>query len=584
MNKYISINMNLNELTYNTFSIDDYERFLLEVFNVNLASREDILYLIDDSYQSKINSLYYYGSYMDDEFNDIELYVIRLRNIDDYRQLEDVIYNLLSLNQTNHAYITVYADGSDRWFYSYLYLEYVVEDNKLVNRKSRIDDFIHWCGFISSENLLSDFLSIKISDDKLRGLLKNKHESQLILSLNDIIEKLDAYQENTTGEFDSYQLVIRVLLGIINKSPPRGALARKVHDRIVDVQKSTDETIDVNTIYELYNYLNNQESISKSHVKSVCEDTLIEYLTRNTLISREDIIAYVKYAYDNRKLIHKHIGEAIRNGGRAYTNMKVPLSVIYNIDSISTLLDEIQILDFSINSSITINTLIYILTKLKYVNRVMQGYLNPSMDELFNRTIKDNVHMITLNKQSITTAKTLLNDDINIHYTDALNLYPEYPYIISQLDNVNPDMTKSESINEIVTKYNKTHMHSKMNMYFEENFKQKHGYKPLIYQLDFKQVFADNHKFDIIISNIEHVTLTGKKDMKKQLNRYSLYDNNQRYEYYYIEKALDIIDDNGVISLIISDDYKSDDDKRVCKLLRKHTILQTDNQKLIYAK
>ena len=72
--------------------------------------------------------------------------------------------------------------------------------------------------------------------------------------------------------------------------------------------------------------------------------------------------------------------------------------------------------------------------------------------------------------------------------------------------------------------------------------------------------------------------------MKKQLNRYSLYDNNQRYEYYYIEKALDIIDDNGVISLIISDDYKSDDDKRVCKLLRKHTILQTDNQKLIYAK
>ncbi|MBO7718639.1 MAG: hypothetical protein J6S29_00645, partial [Methanosphaera sp.] len=448
--------MNLNELTYNRFSIDDYERFLLEVFNVNLASREDILYLIDDSYQSKINSLYYYGSYMDDEFNDIELYVIRLRNIDDYRLLEDVIYNLLSLNQTNHAFITVYGDDSDRWFYSYLYLEYVVEDNRLVNHKSRIDDFIHWCGFISSENLLSVFLSIKISDAKLRCLLKNKHESQLILSLSDIIEKLDAYQENTTGEFDSYQLVIRVLLGIINKSPPRGALARKVHDRIVDVQKSTDETIDVNTIYELYNYLNNQESISKSHVKSVCEDTLIEYLTRNTLISREDIIAYVKYAYDNRKLIHKHIGEAIRNGGRAYTNMKVPLSVIYNIDSISTLLDEIQILDFSINSSITINTLIYIISKLKYVNRVMQGYLNPSMDELFNQTIKDNIYMITLNKQSVTTAKTLLNDDINIHYTDALNLYPEYPYIISQLDNVNPDMTKSESINEIVTKYNKT--------------------------------------------------------------------------------------------------------------------------------
>ena len=127
-------------------------------------------------------------------------------------------------------------------------------------------------------------------------------------------------------------------------------------------------------------------------------------------------------------------------------------------------------------------------------------------------------------------------------------------------------------------------MHSKMNMYFEDNYKQKHGYKPLIYRLDFKRVFEDNHKFDIIISNIEQVNLTGKKDMKKQLKRYALYDNNQRYEYYYIEKALDIIDDNGVISLIISDDYKTGDDKRVCKLLRKHKILQTDNQKLIYAK
>ena len=46
----------------------------------------------------------------------------------------------------------------------------------------------------------------------------------------------------------------------------------------MEKRKSTGEDIDVNTIYELYSHLNSQESISNSHIKSVCEDTLIEYL------------------------------------------------------------------------------------------------------------------------------------------------------------------------------------------------------------------------------------------------------------------------------------------------------------------
>lgn len=576
--------MNLNELTYNHFSIDDYERFLLEVFNINLYNKEDVSYLDNSSYQSNITNLFYYGSFMDDEFNDIELYVIKLRNIDEYKQLDDVIYNLLSLNQTNHAFITVYSEYSDKWFFSYLFLEYVVENNKLINYKSKIDDFIHWCGLISCEDKLSELLSIKITDDNLKNLLKNNYESALIRSLSDLIKKLDKYQESLTAEFDSYMLVIRVLLHIINKSSPKNTLMRKVYDKIIEIRKSTGEDIDVNTIYELYCYLNGQESHSNSYIKSVCEDTLIEYLTNNTIISREDIASYVKYAYDNRNLVSKHIDEAIRNSGRTYINMKIPLTIIYNIDTLQNLLDNIKILDFSVNSSITINNIIYLITKLKYVNRIIQGYKNPSMDNIFKQTINDNIYMITLNKMSLTTAKTLLNDNINILYTDALNLYDEYPYMIEQLNEMNLDNTKTETINQIVNTYNKTHFHTKMNINFEENFRQKHGYDPLIYSLDFKEVFKENHKFDIIISNIEHVDLTGKKEYKKQLKRYKLYDNNQRYEYYYIEKALDIIEDKGIITLIINDEYKSSQDRRVCKILKQHNILQTDNQKLMYAK
>lgn len=576
--------MNLNELTYNRFSTEDYERFLLEAFNIDINRREDVLYLDASSYQSNIINLFYYGSFMDDEFNDIELYVIKLFDIDGYKQLEDVIYNLLSLNQTNHAFITVYSDASEKWFYSYLYLEYVVEDNRLVNYRSKIDEFIHWCGFISSENLLSEFLSMKTSSDSIKNLLKNNYESQLIRTLTDIIEKLDNYQESSTGNFDSYGLVINVLVYIINKSVPKKSLTRKVYDKILEVEKSSGEDISVNTIYDLYCYLNNQNAISQAHVKSVCEDTLIEYLTRNTIISRDDIASYVKHAYDNRKLIQKHIDEACRNGGRTYVNMKIPLAIIYNIDSVAKLLDEIKILDFSVNSTITINNMIYLIAKLKYVNKIMKGYTQPSMDDLFKETIGNNIYMITLNKQSILNAKTLLDDNLNILYTDALNLYDEYPYIIKQLDKMDMNKTKSEIINDIVTDYNKTHLHTKMNMYFEENFKQKHGYYPLIYTLDFKEVFTDNHKFDVIISNIEQVSLTNQRNIKKQLRRYEVYDNNQRYEYYFIEKALDIIDDNGIISLLVSDEYKTDDNKLVCKLLNKHEILQIDNQKLIYAK
>jgi len=575
--------MNLNELTYNQFFIDDYERFLLEVFNINL-NKEDVSYLDDSNYQSNIINLFYYGSFMDDDFNDIELYVIKLRNIEEYKPLEDVIYNLLSLNQTNHAFVTVYSEYSDKWFFSYLFLEYVVENNKLVYYKSKIDDFIHWCGLISCEDILSELLSIKISDDNLKDLLKNNYESALIRSLSDIIKKLDEYQESITGGFDSYQMVIKVLLHIINKSSPRNTLMKKIYDKIMEKRKSTGEDIDVNTIYELYSHLNSQESISNSHIKSVCEDTLIEYLIKNTIISREDITSYVKYAYDNRNLVSKHIDEAIRNSGRTYVNMKIPLSIIYNIDTIQNLLDNIKILDFSVNSSITINNMIYLITKLKYVNKIIQGYDNPSIDNIFKQSINDNVYMITLNKMSITTAKTLLNDNINILFTDALNLYDEYQYMTEQLEYTNLNKTKTEVINQIVNTYNKTHFHTKMNINFEENFKQKHGYEPLIYALDFKDVFKDNHKFDLIISNIEHVDLTGNKEYKKQLRRYKLYDNNQRYEYYFIEKALDIIDDKGIISLIINDEYKSSDDRRICKILKQHKILQIDNQKLIYAK
>jgi len=575
--------MNLNELTYNQFSIDDYERFLLEVFNINL-NKEDVSYLDDSNYQSNIINLFYYGSFMDDDFNDIELYVIKLRNIEEYKPLEDVVYNLLSLNQTNHAFVTVYSEYSDKWFFSYLFLEYVVENNKLVYYKSKIDDFIHWCGLISCEDILSELLSIKISDDNLKDLLKNNYESALIRSLSDIIKKLDEYQESITGGFDSYQMVIKVLLHIINKSYPRNTLMKKIYDKIMEKRKSTGEDIDVNTIYELYSHLNSQESISNSHIKSVCEDTLIEYLIKNTIISREDITSYVKYAYDNRNLVSKHIDEAIRNSGRTYVNMKIPLSIIYNIDTIQNLLDNIKILDFSVNSSITINNMIYLITKLKYVNKIIQGYDNPSMDNIFKQSINDNVYMITLNQMSITTAKTLLNDNINILFTDALNLYDEYQYMTEQLEYTNLNKTKTEVINQIVNTYNKTHFHTKMNINFEENFKQKHGYEPLIYALDFKDVFKDNHKFDLIISNIEHVDLTGNKEYKKQLRRYKLYDNNQRYEYYFIEKALDIIDDKGIISLIINDEYKSSDDRRICKILKQHKILQIDNQKLIYAK
>lgn len=584
MNKFINIIMNLNELAYNHFSIDDYEHFLLEVFNINLNNKEDLSYLDSSSYQANIVNLFSYGSFMDDNFNDIELYVVKLRNIDDYKALEDVIYNLLSLNQTNNAFITAYDEYDDKWFFSYLFLEYRVEDNKLVNYKSRIDDYIHWCGSDSSENVLADLLSVKVSCDSLKNLLKNKQESLLILRLADLISKLDDYQVDSTKSFDSYEFVIDIIFNMVNKTKLRGSLEKKIYNKILELQKDTDEDISINTIYELYNYLNNQVSLSRAHIKTVCEDTLIEYLTINTVVSRDDITSYIKYAYDNRKLITKHMNEATRNGGRYFTNMKIPLTILYNIDTIDNLLDNINILDFSINSSITITSMAVLISKLKYVNQLLQGYSNASLDDILKETMKNNFYMITLNKQSITTIKTLINADLNILYTDALTLYDEYPYMAEQLTDMNLDNSKSDIINEIVNDYNKTHLHTKMNIHFEKHFKDKHGYIPLIYELDFKDVFINNNKFDIIISNVEQVDLTGKKDVKKQLRRYRLYDNNQRYEYYFIEKALEIIGESGVISLIISDEYKTSDDGSIRRLLKEQTLLQIKENELIYKK
>ena len=454
----------------------------------------------------------------------------------------------------------------------------------LINSRSKIDDYIHWLGLASSEDILSEISSIKASDDNLRALLKNTSESLLIMSLSNLIEKLDDYRDNSTKEFDSYSTVLDVLIHILNHTKPKNTLMTSIYDRILEIEKSTGEEITESTIFQLYDYLNGQKSPSKTHVNNVCEDTLIEYLSHNMSLKKEDISTYVKHAYDNRNLISKHMDEAIRNGGRTYTNMKIPLSIIYNIDMIDTLLENVNVLDFSINSCITVTTFTYLISKLKYVNKLMQGYDNPPLDEIFKSTIKNNIYMISLNRKSISTIKTLLPIKLNLLYTDALNLYDEYPYMASQLDKMDLSKSKSEIINEIVDTYNRTHFHTKMNMYFEESFKKKHGYNPLIYTLDYKEIFQNNRKFDIIISNVEQVDLTGKKNLKKFLRRYELYDNNQRYEYYYIEKALDIIGDNGIISLMISDEYKSSDDNKVRKLLRKHTILQMDSGKLIYMK
>ena len=575
--------MNLYELTYNPFDISAYERFLLEVFNINVNTRPDVSYL-DDTPHHNIRELLYYGCYTDDDFVDIELYVVKLANIDDYRIVQDVIYNLLSLNQTNHAFIAVYSDYSDKWFTSYLFLEYVVQENKLVNYRSRIDDYIHWCGSMSCEDVLIELVSVKISNYNLKSLLKNNNGSTLIEGLSDLIRKLDDHNDNSMMEFDSYEMVLEALLYIIKGIKPKSSLMCDVYDKILEVEKSSDETVTADTIYELYNHLNNQKSLSKTHIENVCEDTLIEYLSHNTIIRREDIVSYVKYAYDNRKLISKHIGEAIRNGGKAYTNMKIPLSIIYNIDSLDNLLENMKVLDFSINSCITVTTITYLIAKLKYVNKLIMGYEKPSIDQLYKSTLKNNIHMITSNTQSVNTARLLLSDDINIKYTDALNLYDEYEYISKKLADMNHDRPKTEIITDIINDYNRTHFHTKMNINFQKQYLEKNAYPPLVYQLDYSEVFNDKNGFDIIISNVEEVNLTGKKDIKKQLRRYEIYDNNQRYEYYYIEKALEIIDDNGIISLMISDEYKTSEDNKIRRLLKRHALLQVDKEKLIYRK
>lgn len=462
--------MNLDELSYNPFDISGYEGFLLEVFNMDFSTKQNLSYLNRDSYQNIID-LFYYGSFTDDNFNDIELYVIKLVNIDDYKCLQDVIYNLLSLNQTNHAFIAVYSDYSNKWFTSYLFSEYMVDENKLVNYKSRIDDYICWCGDDSCEDVLSRLLYTKPSNDNLKVLFKNKVASMLIMGLSDVIRRLDEYEDESIGVIDSYTIVLEVLLHIIRDTKPKASLMRAVYDRIVELEKSADEGIDVNTVYELYNYLNHQKSLSKSHVKSVCEDTLIEYLSYNTIIRREDIAIYVKYAYDNRKLISKHMDEANRNGGKAYTNMKIPLSVIYNIDTLDNILNNISILDFSINSCMTVTTITYLVAKLKYVNKLLMGYSTQSLDEMFKLTLKRNIYMITSNIQSVKTARMLLDKDSNIKYADALNLYDEYDYIRDKISAMDLNKSKSEIISDIINDYNRSHFHTKMNVNFQSQYR-----------------------------------------------------------------------------------------------------------------
>ena len=562
--------MYLDELMYNSFRLESYEIFLLEVFNTDTRSHTSLSYLTDNE---SVKEILYYGDYLDDDYRSIELYVIKSGDISDVNSIEEVVYKLLSLNQTDDALVAVFDDSSKKWFLAYLFIDYVVSDNQLTSMKTRINNTIHYYGFDACDDLLENLAYDVISSSHLRRLFVVDRKTILVEELLDYFNKY--------SDSKAYVKILNVLNNYINDSLDKKYGVYKV---LRDYEIESGQKVGDDLFYELYSTVYNQEKVSANHVLKLCQESLIEYLDRKSPLSRDDLTVYVKNAYNNRNNILKSINESVNNNGKRFTNTNLPLGIFYNIDSIYYLLEDIRVLDFSVNSGIVVVTMVKLLSQLKFVNMILLGYEDVEFERIRRSVIKRNIYGVSLNKESFLNLKYLLVLKDNPHFkrSDALNLYKEYPWIVDLLGKVDINKPKSKVLKDITEIYNRSNMFSKININFEAYFLKREGYSPLVWQLDFSEVFCENDGFDIIISDVEHVELRKFKDKKKFLKDYMLYDNKLDYEYYFIEKALELVNSDGLISLLLDTSVIGCGDYKFDKLVDNENIIRIRDDEITY--
>lgn len=129
----------LNETFQNEFDLNQYQKFLRELFNTSNINVRNLTKFIKNEFAEYANSVLELGSYSDDLGDSIVFYVIELAKESSRDRARTMQRNLVSTfmrNQYDYALVAFYEPNSDDWRFSYVKIEYEFNEKGLKEKLS----------------------------------------------------------------------------------------------------------------------------------------------------------------------------------------------------------------------------------------------------------------------------------------------------------------------------------------------------------------------------------------------------------------------------------------------------------------
>lgn len=129
----------LNETFQNKFDLNQYQKFLRELFNTSNINVRNLTKYIKNEFAEYANSVLELGSYSDDLGDSVVFYVVELAKESSRDRARTMQRNLVSTfmrDRYDYALVAFYEPNSDDWRFSYVKIEYEFNEKGLKEKLS----------------------------------------------------------------------------------------------------------------------------------------------------------------------------------------------------------------------------------------------------------------------------------------------------------------------------------------------------------------------------------------------------------------------------------------------------------------
>lgn len=129
----------INETFHNKFNLNQYQKFLRELFNISNVSVKNLTKYIKNEFVEYTNSVLELGHYTDDLGDSIVFYVIELAKESSRDRARTMQRNLVSTfmrDEYDYALVAFYEPNTGDWRFSYVKIEYEFNEKGLKEKLS----------------------------------------------------------------------------------------------------------------------------------------------------------------------------------------------------------------------------------------------------------------------------------------------------------------------------------------------------------------------------------------------------------------------------------------------------------------